>query len=542
MFRKNAFLIFIIPVFLLFSGCDPQCDINDFPTFFPILVSPEDGAIISYDNPPVFDWRHEESCNPEYYLIHFEREDGSKKYSNVPGDTTTFIMEKDLLPGFSYEWYVEPLSYFKGDGSEGSNSQTIIGNRSQTWSFTTDGRCSPSELEPPVLVKPQNEKWISDNHGYGESMVEIKWNYPGDCYPEYFQYQLSANPDFTNLITSGITDWDETSLWLTVPKCSRIYWRVAARTGNSSGGYSDPFRFTFAMDFGCWQNQTSIDAALIKGYVFEDYCKTTIPYVPEGVGIAPPCIFGEPYGVHADGFRARVETENEMTGEMNPAEIGIPGVIVDLGAGPCPSTGLEQGVTGGNGNYYFMVQSPGQYCVSIDKANNPSLDHGIWTLPLTDQDITEATITFNPGDDLIIQNFGWDQNDFLRIDFLVDLLSFCRSGDSKDHLAVAEVPAGAVIPIFARNEDATWFATLVNGKRCFISIASGKPAEDSIDLMIYPKQPDPVIPDQPDPGSSDDTPGSSSKKCSDYKTEETCMAKGCEWSWTAAGPGICRNP
>ena len=190
---------------------------------------------------------------------------------------------------------------------------------------------------------------------------------------------------------------------------------------------------------GCWQTQQSIDASLSKGYVFEDYCAATVPYVPEGVGIAPPCVFGEPYGVHADGDRARVASENEMTGEDDPAESGIPGVVVDLGAGPCPSTGLDQFTTTERGNYYFMVQSPGEYCVSIDKANNPSLDHGIWTLPLTDQDVTEATITFNQGDDLLMQNFGWDQNDFLKIEFLVDLtFSSAGSEPARTTQAVAQ--------------------------------------------------------------------------------------------------------
>ncbi|RLD97526.1 MAG: hypothetical protein DRJ13_12155, partial [Bacteroidetes bacterium] len=351
-------------------------------------------------------------------------------------------------------------------------------------------------------------------------------------------YQAAADPGFTNIITSGITDWNRYNADIHVPRCARVYWRVQARAGNDNGEYSEPSRFTYASISSCFQNQESIDAVLIKGYVFEDYCKSTVPYVPDGVDIWPPCTFGEPYGVYADGNRARTAGENEVTGETFPAELGIPGVVVDLGAGPCPSTGLDQFTTVENGNYYFMVQSPGEYCVSIDKANNPALDHGIWTLPLTDQDVTQATISFNPGDDLRMQFFGWDQNDFIKIKFGVKLTSFCRFGDSKDHLAVAEIPAGVVIPVFARNEDATWYATLVNGKRCFISIASGEPLDDPDGLMIFPKQPEPVI--------VEETPKQSSeprlKNCSDYKTEDSCMADGCEWVWTTAGPGFCKSP
>jgi len=515
MSSKRLFILFTIPLLFLAAGCAPECTMEEYSTFFPIITSPADGAILDHASQPVLDWTHEESCVPEYYAVHIAREDGASGVTSVPGDQTKYTMENSLLPGLSYEWYVEPHGAFTGDGSGEVNVQYITGNRSPIYSFTASGRCSPSELEPPVLTKPEDGKWIGDVFGYGYTNVSIRWEYPGDCYPEYFHYQLAADPGFTNIITSGITDWDDHSQWVSVPECARVYWRVEARTGNSSGGYSEPNRFTFMLDGTCWQNQQSIDASLIQGFVFEDICGSTVPYVPENVGISPPCIFGEPFGVHADGIRAR-------------SEQGIGDILVDLGAGPCPSTGLDQFETQQNGMYYFMVQSPGQYCVSIDKANNPDLDHGIWTLPLTDQDIAQVTLDFNQGDDRILQNFGWDENDFLQIEFLVDLLSFCRAGDSSEHTAVAEVPAGIMIPIFARNEDATWFATIVDGKRCFISIASGKPEEDPNDLMIFPRQPGPVIVEEI----------TAPKVCSDYKTEDACMNHNCQWIWGRTG-GYC---
>ncbi len=534
--RKLFFHIIALPLLFFVVGCAPDCSIEEYSTFFPILESPSDGAVLDYNSHPTLDWTHQESCNPEYYIVHIERGDGKTGQSTVPGDTTTFTMENTLIPGMQYDWYIEPFGDFVGDGSGEVNVQYIYGNSSPVNTFFADGICSPSELEPPVLIKPENGSWVGDNWGSGSTQVEIRWKYPGDCYPDHYHYQLSANPSFTNIISSGITAWDDRSQWIAVPECARIYWRVEARTGNSSGGYSAPSRFTFMLDGTCWQNQTSIDAALLKGYVFEDYCKTTKPYIPEGVDIWPPCTFGEPYGVHADGNRNRVDVENEVTGLTDPAEIGIPGVVVDLGAGPCPSSGLDQFITVENGNYYFMVQSPGEYCVSIDKAKNPDLDHGIWTLPLTNQDIAEATIAFNPGDDLIFQNFGWDKNDFLRIDFSVDLTSFCRAGDSILHKKLAVVEQGTSIPLLRRNADATWFETFVDGIPCLISIESGEPEGNVMELEVFDPYP---VPTETEPSEPEPSDRPSSTNCSSYTSEATCSAAGCKWTPPGLIPSKC---
>ena len=517
MSKKNLVILFSFLLLFFASGCAPDCKPDDYPGFLPILQSPTDGSVIDYDNPPAFNWTHNESCKPYFYHVYMNVVGATSEYYNpVNAEYTNFNRLSPFQPGTQYEWYVRAL----GAGE----SSLEDGPPSETWTFTTDGFCSSAELEPPILLKPEYGSWLGEATGPGPASVELAWEYPGDCHPESFHYQLATDPEFSNIITSGITDWNDYNQMVSVPRCARIYWRVEARKGNSSGGYSDPSRFTYASISSCFQNRQSIDASLIKGYVFEDYCAATVPWVPEGVGIAPPCVFGEPYGVHANGVRARVELENEMTREMDPAEIGIPGVVVDLGAGPCPSTGLDQFTTVQNGNYYFMVQSPGEYCVSVDKAKNPSLDHGIWTLPLTDQDVTESTITFSPAEDLSIQNFGWDKNDFLKIDFSVDLTSFCRFGDSKDHLAIAEVPAGAVIPIYARNVEATWFATYVDGIRCFISVASGTPNEDPEELLIFPRQPDPSLPRPTAVPASRQT-----ISCSSYSNPDSCRDAGCYW-------------
>ena len=526
--NRNLVILISFLLLILASGCAPVCTPEEIASFTPILKSPANGSEVSYNSPITFDWTHNESCRPEEYQIIID----PLYWYYTEGDKSKFDYGLGFSPGIQYQWIVKA-------GVKDEDGGTVFSPVSEIWTFTTDGRCSSgAELGPPTLLSPQFGEWLGEGEGSGPASVMIKWAYSGDCYPDGFHYQLAADPGFTNIITSGITNWNEHNAKIQVPRCSRLYWRVQARVGNEKGAYSEPSRFTYSSISSCFQNQQSIDASLIKGYVFEDYCATTKPYVPDGVDIWPPCTFGEPYGVHADGNRNRTAGEQEVTGETIPAELGIPGVVVDLGAGPCPATGLDQFTTVENGNYYFMVQSPGEYCVSIDKANNPNLDHGIWTLPLTDQDITQATISFNPGDDLKMQFFGWDQNDFMKIDFWVGLTSFCRFGDSKDHLVVAEVPAGEAIPIFARNEEATWFATFVNGKRCFISIASGEPAEDPNILMLFPKQPEPL---DPRPTIENDSNRPTIDPCNQHTSQRDCIAATCIWHQTALGPGHCSS-
>lgn len=533
---KNYRLVILlaIPILLLAAGCTPECSAEEILTFNTLPQSPADGAVVSYDNPGTFQWTHQESCLPSKYRITFVQGTFHQSYSTEDGETTQFVLDTPLQPGTSYEWYVKAVHAYQIEGGAGYD----YGPKSEIRTFTTDGMCSSSDLVAPTPVYPAFGEWFGEGAGPGPASVNIEWSYPGDCYPEYFHYQVASDPEFSNIITAGITAWDEYSAQVFVPRCARVYWRVQGRVGNVSGEYSESSRFTYSSIASCLQNQQSIDTALIKGFVFADYCKSTVPWIPEGVDIWPPCVFGEPHGVHADGNRNRSPAEQETTGEQIPAESGISDVVVDLGSGPCPSSGLDQMITTGNGGYYFMVQSPGVYCLSVSKDNNPALDHGIWTLPLTSDRTTQVTITFEEGQDLILQDIGWDQNDFIKIDFVVDKLSFCRAGDSREHSEIAIVEEGAAIPVFARNEDASWFAALVDGKRCFISIASGAPEEDPEGLLIYPEQPAP-IPQEPTP-----SPGDSQKQpenCAAYNTPESCQAHDCKWIYSAAA-GICTTP
>ena len=78
-----------------------------------------------------------------------------------------------------------------------------------------------------------------------------------------------------------------------------------------------------------------------------------------------------------------------------------------LGAGACPSTGLDSTHTNASGNYSFGGLLPGTYCVSIDAldpTNVPILIPGGWSYPNAKGQFTITLMPETNG----TANFGWD--------------------------------------------------------------------------------------------------------------------------------------
>jgi inhibitor of cysteine peptidase len=140
--------------------------------------------------------------------------------------------------------------------------------------------------------------------------------------------------------------------------------------------------------------------AVISGHIREDICTINISATGAETVPSEGCI------QMADGsFRAN--------GLIDASEPGLPEIIVDLGAGICPSTGLATTITDGNGLFLFSGLKGGTYCVSIDEADersNPLLAEGEWTYPLIDVP-SEQTVILNPSESKLDLNFGWDTHD-----------------------------------------------------------------------------------------------------------------------------------
>lgn len=91
-----------------------------------------------------------------------------------------------------------------------------------------------------------------------------------------------------------------------------------------------------------------------------------------------------------------------------PFEVGLAGVTVHLGSGPCPSTGLASAITDAAGAYAFAGLDPGAYCVSFDPlldGNDAVLIPGGLSFPIRGGiPATDVTVS---GGGLAVVNFGW---------------------------------------------------------------------------------------------------------------------------------------
>jgi hypothetical protein len=99
-------------------------------------------------------------------------------------------------------------------------------------------------------------------------------------------------------------------------------------------------------------------------------------------------------------------------GELTIDEPLLEGVVVTLGEGACPSTGLaEMSTITTDLSYSFSGLKAGTYCVSIDPQREPNfsiLTPGEWTYPNVTQDVNSSTVTLAVGEYKGMVNFGWD--------------------------------------------------------------------------------------------------------------------------------------
>ncbi len=140
---------------------------------------------------------------------------------------------------------------------------------------------------------------------------------------------------------------------------------------------------------------TPVPPGEIAGLVWHDVCGVA------GGTEAEPEIVSE--GCLEDEGRFRAN------GELDSDEPGIEGVLLTLGAGACPATGLATAVTDAEGRYSFDNLETGVYCVSIDPLqtqNAPFLVPGSWTLPADETGM--QTIMVGAGEQISDVNFGWD--------------------------------------------------------------------------------------------------------------------------------------
>jgi hypothetical protein len=135
----------------------------------------------------------------------------------------------------------------------------------------------------------------------------------------------------------------------------------------------------------------------IAGVVWRDRCLTTGGDGGEPLVLGEGCVGSPPTDWSADGI-------------YEPSwEPPFPNVVVDLGAGSCPSTGLATATTDSAGRYSFNNLPAGTYCVSIGILaynNEDQLVPGGWTYPSTVGEVARQTINLLAGQNKSGVNFG----------------------------------------------------------------------------------------------------------------------------------------
>jgi len=138
----------------------------------------------------------------------------------------------------------------------------------------------------------------------------------------------------------------------------------------------------------------------IAGRVWHDLCASP----PEGIQMeaGPEGCVRDPEG-----------TSWIANGKLDTAEIGLHGVEVMLGAGPCPSSGSHTTITAADGLFLFTGLEAGDYCVSIDpesEVNAGVLAPGIWTYPgsASEPGLIGKTVTLGVDEVRSDIYFAWD--------------------------------------------------------------------------------------------------------------------------------------
>ncbi len=138
-------------------------------------------------------------------------------------------------------------------------------------------------------------------------------------------------------------------------------------------------------------------SASISGRVWHDLC--TVASSAERVPITP------------SGGCVRVGDGYWANGLLEAGEPGVGGVLIQLGAGACPASGLATATTDTTGAYAFTGLNAGTYCVSADVSSpqNASLLPGSWTAPAgADGSVVGYTVTLQEDERRREVNFGWD--------------------------------------------------------------------------------------------------------------------------------------
>lgn len=378
----------------VYPTCDPAHMIA------PSLVYPAAGGTIS-NLEPLFEWASpgftpdpenpggQILCTTDHFNVYlssgpFYQDSLGGQADGMPGFdslyTRTWTPGTPLEPGRVYRWSVRPVS------------QGVEGPASEVHTFFTGPACDAQSLSVPIPLSPLNH-WVVDDL----SELELAWWYPGDCLPDSFNVEISpimqfAGSPLNDNTSTPVNSWVPTHL---LEDCNRYFWKVTAvKDGEPAGQGSQVLTFKVDLAGTC----PAESVGYIQGTLWEDQCA--------GIGPGTPVPDPLPLGCVLTSGNTLFPNQT-----YDPGEPGIPGAVVSLGTGACPSSGLRDVPTWQDGMYDFYMLNPGTYCVSIDLgyAWNNFLLPGGWTVPASAVGDSHAsqTVTVEAGQVLRGVDFGW---------------------------------------------------------------------------------------------------------------------------------------
>ncbi len=184
---------------------------------------------------------------------------------------------------------------------------------------------------------------------------------------------------------------------------SLIYLPVWKFLGSSDQGHQVTFWLP-AVSTKYFQSSAHGDtfsSGSINGWVWQDLCNPGGDEASETAVSDAGCIDS-----------ATVLDAHHANGILEAHEPPLAGVVVRLGVGACPSTGLAEITTIATDLSYTFSELPANtYCVSIDPSEKPNaslLNQGSWTFPEVTGGTIGRTLSLAAGQNLFDINFGWD--------------------------------------------------------------------------------------------------------------------------------------
>ncbi len=261
----------------------------------------------------------------------------------------------------------------------------------------------------------------------------------------------------------------------------------------------------------------------LSGAVWHDLC--AVPDGPLPNPLPTGCVPTGNGGAMANGIREADEP-------------GIAEVTLELHSGSCESAVVASAISDANGTYSFNNLADGDYCITIDLANELNqkvLIPGGWTHPTTVTSIVVLSESIQNNEAITGLNFGWDYQFLPEIGaaiptatstpqsiagsppsnpqspaFVVDIAANCRFGPGTGYSIITSYPIGTKLVIIGRNNNSSWWLIQVSASQsCWISGVTGHTEGDTsaVPVVAAPPLPPTATP-TPTPISSggDTTP------------------------------------